>query len=119
MQGAAVHFLGLDALHPRLDRVERLGAVDGDEPCHGADAKGSHAAQLLPGRHVALGQLLERGVGPEADSRVGGLAGRGGHEPLKESGDALFAEDQGRTVEEALHSFWVFGVFVTHPDTII
>ena len=92
---------GLDALHARLDGVERLRDVDGDEPRDAAHGEGADRAQLLAGRRVALGQLLERRVGAEARRAVGGLSGGGRHEALEEAADAALARDDGDGVEEA------------------
>lgn len=57
---------GLDALHPRLDRVERLSDVDGHQARGGSEPKRRQCPQPLARRHVRLGELAEHGVGPEA-----------------------------------------------------
>lgn len=91
----------LDALHARLDGVERLGDGDGDGPGDAADAKGGDGAELLPRRRVRLGQLLQRRVAAEAHGAVGALAGRRGHEALEEAAQAPLARDDGHGVQEA------------------
>lgn len=101
LERVAVHGAGLDALHARLDGVERLGDVDGDEPREAAHGKGADGAELLAGRRVRLGHLLEEGVGAEARGRVGGLPRRRRHEALEEAADAALAGDDGDGVEEA------------------
>lgn len=59
----AIKLLGLNTLHSRLDRIQRLSDVDGDQTRNTAHRKGSDSTELLPGRRVAFGQLLEGGIG--------------------------------------------------------
>jgi hypothetical protein len=94
----------LDALHTRLDRVQRLRHVHSDEAGHTTDREGGQGAQPLAGRDVRLGELLERGIGAEAGGRVGRLARGGGHEALEEAADAALAGDDRGAVEKAAHA---------------
>lgn len=103
-KGIAVELLGLDALHARLDRVERLRDKDSHQARQAANGKGAGRAQLLAGRCVGLGDLLEERVGAEAGGAVGRLAQRRGDEALEEATDAALAGDDGDGVEEASHA---------------
>lgn len=103
-EAVAVHLLGLDALHARLDRVQRLRHVDGDQAGQPAHGERAHGAQLLARRRVRLRHLLEEVVRGEACGAVGGLPRRRGDEALEEASKAALARNDGHGVEEAAHA---------------
>lgn len=94
----------LDTLHSRLDSVERLGDVHGDQTGQTTNSECSHDAKLLARCCVRLGHLLEEGVGGEAGCAVGSLSGSRGDEALEEAPETALASDDGDGVEEAAHS---------------
>jgi hypothetical protein len=100
----AVLLARLDALHSRLDRVQRLRHVHRDQTRNAAHGEGGRRPQLFPGRRVPLGQLLEERVSAEARRAVGRLPRGGGHEALEEAADAALAVDDGDGVQEAAHA---------------
>lgn len=97
----AVQRARFNALHARLDGVERLRYIDSDQPSNAAHGKRASRSHLLPWGCVPLGQLLEAIVNREASRAVGGLPRSRGHESLEEAPDATLAGDDGDGVEEA------------------
>ena len=110
-KGVAILGARGEALHPRLDRVQRLGHVDGDQAGGAAEGEGRQRPEPLARRHVRLGQLPERRVGAEAGRRVGRLPRRRRHEALEEAAEPAVARDDAAAVEEAAHP-WVGGFAV-------
>jgi hypothetical protein len=100
----AVQALGLDALHARLHRVDRLRRVHRDEARQRADAERAERPELLARRRVRRRQLLEEVVRAEPHRGVGGLPEGGGQEALVEAAQAALAGDDGDGVEEAAHA---------------
>ena len=74
-----------------------------------SDPEGADRPQLLPRRNVALCELLESGVAAEASCRIRSLSCRGGYESLEESPYSSFSKYHGRSMKEALHTW--FGRF--------
>lgn len=104
LERVSVHLTRLDTLHSRLDGVERLGHIDGNETCETTHGKSSDGTEFLAGRGVGFGELLEESVGAESGGRVGGLASCRGDETLEEAAETAFASDDGDGVEEAAKS---------------
>lgn len=97
----AIHALGLDTLHARLDCVQRLRHIYRDQAGKAAHGKGTYGAKFLSWRGVRLGNLLEEVVRAETSCAVRGLTGCCRDEALEEATDTTLAGDDGDSMEEA------------------
>lgn len=104
-QRAPIQLLGLQALHPRLDRIEWLRHQHRHQSRCGTDTKRRCGGQLLARRHVGLRCLAEEIVRAESHGAVGCLSCGRGHEAREETRDASLGVDNGDGVEEAAHAW--------------
>lgn len=116
----AIQALGLDALHARLDCVQRLRHIHRDQAGKAAHGKGADGAELLSWRGVRLGNLLEEVVCAEAGCAVCGLTGCCRDEALEEAAETTLAGDDGDGVEEAAQArFGGFAVVDARRPTLV
>jgi hypothetical protein len=104
IQAVLVGAAGLYRLHACLDSVDRHGGVDCDDTSETTKAKCADSAELLSRGDIGLGELLERCVTREPDSRVGSLAGCCRDKALEEAANALLLRDDSGTVKESTHA---------------
>lgn len=91
------------ALHARLDRIDRLRGVHGDQARDPSQRERAQHPQLLPRLDVPLSELLQARVRAEPHRTVRRLPRRRGDEPLREAPPPLLPGDHRTPMKKPPH----------------